>query len=189
MIEVETSFQPTREQLAKLLEEAEFLGEKINHDIYYDFPDYKLFKEQVKFRSRSGAFELKIKTINGASSEIEDEEEVKKYFNTELPLLDFINKNMIVITDYVNNRKKYKKEDFSIDVDDIDFGNGVLEDKVIEIELMVENEAEIAEAKEKIANLAKKYNIEFKKIPAKRELYLRIHNPELCDQLYGKENN
>lgn len=59
MIEVEKRFQPTEEQLAKLLADSAFLEKKVNHDIYYDFSDNKLFKSYVKFRSRNGNFEIK----------------------------------------------------------------------------------------------------------------------------------
>ena len=84
MIEVEKKFQPTKEQLAKMLADSEFIKEKDLHDVYYDYPDYKMFKAFVYLRNRNGRFELKIgdDEIEGVSKEIEDEEEIKKYFKT-----------------------------------------------------------------------------------------------------------
>lgn len=187
MIEVEKGFQVTEEELGNLLRDAEFSGDRTNHDIYYDFSDYHFFNNGIKLRNRNGSFELKIKLPNGSSNEIEDEEEVRKYLNTELPIQDFVDKNMIVFSDYINNRRKYKKGEFVIDVEGLDFVERVLKGKVIEIELMVSNENEVSLAIDKILNFAKEYGITHKKIPAKREIYLMVYNPDLYKKLYLKE--
>lgn len=187
MIEVEKGFQVTEEELGNLLKDAEFSGDKTNHDIYYDFPDYHFFNNGIKLRNRNGSFELKIKLPNGSSNEIEDEEEVKKYLNTELPIQGFVDENMVVFSDYINKRKKYKKDEFIIDVEGLDFVEKVLKGKVIEIELMVNNENEVSLAIEKILNFAKEHGIMHKKIPAKREIYLMVYNPDLYKKLYLKE--
>lgn len=179
MIEVEKKFQPTEEQLAKLLEGAEFVKEVINHDIYYDYPDYRMFKEDIKFRKRNNNFELKIKLTHNADREIEDEEEIKKYFNTE-NLVDFIEKNLLVYIDYETLRKKYVKEGFKIDIDELNFGVNSCD-----IELLIDDEEDISNAEEKVMNFARQYDLEFKDLLSKRGEYLKRFKPELFQELYG----
>src|SRR3989344_199194 len=99
MIEVEKKFQPTEEQLKVLLEGAEFLGEKIVHDIYYDYSDYRLLKKDVRLRNRNNFFELKVGKSSGVSQEIEKREDIEKYFSTS-NLGEFIQKNLVVIIDF-----------------------------------------------------------------------------------------
>ncbi len=181
MIEVEKKFQPTKEALDSLLKDAEFIALKINHDIYYDYPDYRLLKEEIRFRLRNNKFELKIKKKKGVSEEIENEEEIKKYFKTEVSLKDFISKNLIPIMEYKVTRREYKKGEFTIDLDEMDFGYNMCE-----IEILVDSEDKIKEAEEKIIHLAKEHNIEHKKMQSKRGEYLKRLKPEVYDFLRGK---
>jgi len=187
MIEVEKKFQPTGEQLRALLEGAEFLGEVVNHDIYYDFEDFRLFDKKIRLRNRNGNFELKIgkgKTdsddIGIVREEIKDKEEIKKFLNINTSIQEFVNKNMIVLSDYVNNRKKYKKGLFNIDLDNMDFGY-----KLCEVEIMAEDEAGILNAQKLLSEFIGEYDIEIKKIPPKGEMYMRIKNSELGKKLFG----
>ncbi len=182
MIEVEKQFQPTEEQLRVLIENAKFVNEVINHDVYYDYPDYRLFKKDIRLRIRNGTFELKIGKSSGVSQELEIKEEIAKYFNVN-SLEEFIKNNLIVIIDFNNKRKKYKKENFNIDIDETSFGY-----KLCEIELMVETEDKVKEAEGRIIDLAKKYNFEIKRIPSKRSEYFRLVKPEVYKQLYGERN-
>ncbi len=183
MIEVEKKFQPTEEQLKLMLEGAEFLGEKILHDVYYDYSDYRMFKKHIRLRKRNHDFELKIgdDEFEGVALEIESEEEIKNYFKTDLPLEKFIESNLVVIIEYTTKRNKYKKGDFAIDIDELDFGY-----KCVEIELLVEGEAQIVSAKEKITDLARKYNFEIKTLPSKRGEYFRNFKPDIYKELYIK---
>lgn len=187
MIEVEKRFKPTEEQLEKLLADSIFVEKKINHDVYYDFPDDRLFRNYVKFRSRNGNFEIKIEDRNlknkniKAELEIEDEEEIKKYFKT-YDLKDFIKNNLVEIIDYKYKRKKYKKDEFTIDIDKTDFGF-----EVCEIELMVNNKEKVEEAKEKIKALARGYRFENQKSEGKRIEYLRNIKPEVYKILFPNE--
>src|SRR6266404_9401339 len=116
MIEVEKQCQPTEDQLKMLLADAQFMGEKINHDIYYDYPDYRLFKKDIRLRQRDGLFELKIGESSGVSDEIEDRKDIENYFGTS-NLEEFIKNNLIIFIDYQSRRQKYKKDDFNISVD------------------------------------------------------------------------
>lgn len=179
MIEVEQQCQPTEEQLKELLENAQFIEEYVDHDIYYDYIDYRLFKKDARLRSRNGSYELKIGKSSGVSEELETKEDIEKYFGGT-DLTEFIRSNLIPIIDYKAKRRKYKKEDFIITVDEMSFGY-----KVCEIELMVEKEEQIKDAEKKIEDLAKKFNIIIKKLHAKRKEYFRLVKPEVYKELYG----
>ncbi len=186
MIEVEKKFKPSTEQLNAMIADAEFLGEKVLHDVYYDYPDNRLFRGFIKFRSRNGVFELKISRREladkdiGVEKETEDAEEVKKYFNTKKDLQTFVNEEMYVFSNYKNTRKKYKNGEFHIDVDKLDFGHNV-----VEIEIMVEKIEDVKNAKESIVNFAKKYNFDLGEVPSKGEKYFEIVEPGRYKELYG----
>ena len=181
MIEVEKKFQPTDEQLAKLLENSHFVKEVVNHDIYFDYPDYRLLKARIRLRSRNGSFELKIGKPgkNEGAEEIEIKEEIEKYFNTD-NLEEFMAKNLHPVIDYKTKRNKYKNGEFAIDVDEMSFGYSLCE-----IELLVENEEQINEAQEKIFNFAKAYDFEIKELPSKRGMYLQLTKPEVYKEIFG----
>lgn len=78
MIEVEKRFEPNEEQIKVLLEGAEFVGEVVLNDTYYDYSDFRLLKNDIRLRERNGAFELKIGKSSGVAEEIENEEEIAK---------------------------------------------------------------------------------------------------------------
>lgn len=187
MIEVEKKFQPTEEQLKNMLEGAEFLGEVVNHDIYYDYPDYRLYitPENKCLRNRNGSFELKMRANDGKGrNEIEDKKEIEKYFGID-NLEEFVKDNLVPIIEFKTKRKKYKKEGFNIDIDETDFGN-VEKYIMCEIECMVEDEDDVDRKKEEIINFAKKYNFEIKKMFSKHREYLRVIKPEIYKEIYEK---
>ena len=181
MIEVEMRFQPTEEQLGSLIKDSLFVGSVEIHDIYYDYPDFRLLKKGIRLRNRDGFFELKIKKDTSIHQEIEDKHEIEKYFNLDAPLGEFINKDLLVIIDYKNKREKYKKGEFNIDIDKLSFGYNMCE-----LELLVEKEEQASEAREKIINLAKEYNFEIKKILPKTVEYLRLFNKEKYEEIFSK---
>ncbi|MFN4181428.1 MAG: CYTH domain-containing protein, partial [Candidatus Paceibacteria bacterium] len=155
MIEVEKSFDPSAEQLARILDGAEFLGEVVNHDVYYDYPDFRLAKKKIKLRVRNGVPELKIEKSETVDDEIEDEEEIRQFFNTQTPLDEFIKKELIEIINYKNTRRKYTKEGINIDVDSLDFGM-----QSCDFEVMVTGQDEIKKAEEKIFNFAHEHGLD-----------------------------
>lgn len=179
MIEVERQYEPTSEQYASLLEGAEFLGEVKNHDIYYDYPDFKFFKNKIKLRNRNGRFEIKQKISNNIVREIENEEEIKSFLGITKDLQSFAKEDLIVFLEYTTTRQKYKKEGFIIDVDETDFGM-----KSCDIEIMVETEELAEKAEEKLNDFAQKYNLVSRKILSKRATYLKLFKPEVYNELY-----
>ncbi|MBP6060921.1 MAG: CYTH domain-containing protein [Candidatus Pacebacteria bacterium] len=182
MIEVEKKFRPTKEQLENLLKDCIFIKEVVNHDIYFDYPDYRLFKKEIRLRERNGNYELKIgdDEVAGIAEEIEDEEDLKSYLKIEVPLKEFIKDNLIKIIEYTTKRIKYKKDKFAIDVDDLSFGF-----KCVEIELMVSDNSETDEAHNKIINFAQHYGFEIRDVPSKGEEYFRLFKPDIHRKLYG----
>ena len=181
MIEVEKKFQPTEEQLAALLKDCEFIREVKLHDLYYDYPDYSLWKKEIYLRKRNDGFELKIQIKDtGAYEELEDEESIKKFFKTTQPLTEFIKENFILAVDFTTTRKKYKNGEFVIDIDELNFGY-----KCVEIELLVADETHIEEGWAKIFELAEKYGFSLAKVPTKRKEYFRKVKPEVYNLLYN----
>lgn len=189
MIEVEKKFQPTEEQLKAMLEGAEFLGEVVNHDVYYDYPDYRYYTDERNtcLRNRNGVFELKMHTGKGVGKEVEDLRDIAEFFGVE-NLDTFVKEKLVPIIEYKTKRQKYKKDIFTIDVDETDFGIG---EKYLmcEIECMVENDDEVTETLEKIMNFAKQYNFETKKIFSKHKEYLRRIKPEVYEKLFNNNGS
>ncbi len=182
MIEVEKKFQPTKEQLDDMLADAEFLGEVVNHDVLYDYADYRMFKNHIRLRNRNGRFEMKMPASDRGDKEIENEEEIKKFFNTDKSLVDFIAENLKLFMDITTYRKKYKKGDFNIDVDVLDSGY-----TLCEVELMVDDASKIDEAHQRIIDLAEKYKWEVQNLLSKRGQHLKLFRPDLYRELYGEE--
>ena len=178
MIEVEKKFQLTEEQLNAMLEGAEFLGEKILHDVYYDYPDYRMFKKGTRLRNRNGDWELKLGKSGGVAEELETEEEIKNFLNIQIPLMDFINANMKPFIDYTTKRKNYKKGEFEICVDELDFGLNV-----VEVELMMANEDDVKNAKEKIVEFGKSFGLDEASAIVKRTAYFQARRPDLYQEL------
>lgn len=181
MIEIERQYEPTVEQYNSILENAEFLGEVKNYDTYYDYPDFKLFKKNIKLRNRNGKFELKIKISESAENEIEHNEEIKNFLGINTDLDVFIKQELVVFLQYVTTRQKYKKDGFSIDIDETDFGM-----KSCDVEIMVDTKELAEEAEEKLNHFAQKYNLVSKKSLSKRATYLKLFKPEVYNELYGK---
>ncbi len=156
MIEIEKKFFLTKDDKARLIKGAEFLGEKVFADTYYDTSDYALTTRDMWLRSRDNIFHLKIsarkteKRQIGEYHELETEEEIRK----ELRMArgkdlkkDLTDKSYTSFASFITTRKKYKRGEFTIDLDMTDFGY-----EIGEIELLVRSEDERDGAVEKIFN-------------------------------------
>jgi len=185
IIEVEQRFHTTKKEMDRLLKGANFLGEKINQDVYYDFPDYQFAKTRIKLRMRNGSCELKISLGSGASMEIIDEEEIKKYLKTDLTLKDFIDKNLKVFMEYDTTRKEYQKGGFTIAVDKCKFGKFVYD--LVEVEQITENKDKIKEIKNQINIFAMKNGLDFTEVDSKKDAFLKSEKPEVYNEIYGKK--
>lgn len=182
MIEVEKKFQPTEEELAAMLLGAEFMSEKVNHDIFYDLPDFPYLKQGMRLRNRNGRFELKIDVKGFEKSGTAHNEEIENYleilerlgFDKGGILANIVAGKMEPWMEIKTKRKTYHKGEFIIDIDETDFGYDV-----VEIEMLVEDNSKVKEAEEKILDFAKSYGWEMKDLPGKGWEYLRRVKPEL----------
>ena len=156
MIEVEIKVPLNDENKQRLLQGAEFLVSKTLIDIYYDSADYTLSLRDRWLRERNGRFELKQPPVEGSHVgntavqryvEFESEADIKKELNLEGESLKMaLDKAEIrPFVTIVSKREKYKKGEFTIDLDETDFGFAVAE-----VELMVDAAVRVEAAQEKI---------------------------------------
>jgi len=158
-IEVEKKFILTGEQERRLLDGAEFLGEKKLTDVYYDDDRYSLTRKDIWLRSRNGKFELKApmnvpieERVTDRYQELETDHEILAYL--KLPenkaLADALRESgygpFATIT---ATRKKYRKDGYHIDLDAADFGY-----HLAEIEYMTDEASAVDEATRKIMDYA-----------------------------------
>jgi|AntAceMinimDraft_16_1070373.scaffolds.fasta_scaffold02675_9 thiamine-triphosphatase len=162
MIEVEEKFIFDKGSEKKVIQGANFLGEKLLIDTYYDTKDYALTTKDTWLRNRNGNFELKVPLNEGKGindrivdryDELETAEEIRKALSIPMERTlkeDLKMKGYYPFATLVTTRRKYKKGDFNIDLDIVDFGY-----KIIEIELMVKDSLEMKQAVERINFFAK----------------------------------
>ena len=160
MIEVEKKFLLNDKQDLTFLQNAKFLEEKKIIDIYYDNASFSLTSKNIWLRSRNGDFELKSSVradnkILDTYNEITIEKDILKFLSwgkyKDLKTALSENKYQpFCICKTI--RKKYKFDDFIIDIDLVDFEDFVFNS--LEIELLVENDKDIEMATEKIINFA-----------------------------------
>jgi len=163
--EIEQKFEPKLESVESLTAEAEFVGEKINHDEYFDNERYSLTTRDVWLRRRNGEFQMKVpfnedikdRTLD-RYQELEGEEAIAEYFDWDLSARsfeDYLNENFAPFIDFESTRQKFGHPGgFTIDIDRTDFDYDMLE-----IELLVDNKEEMPEAAERIRNEAKKHGL------------------------------
>lgn len=190
MIEVEKKFLLTKDQEKKLIEGAEFIGEKVFTDIYYDTQDYQLTANDKWLRQRAGKWELKVSFNKDAANrkgdlydELEDDGKIKKFFNfpAEKDLNEALKENgHAEFCICKTTRKKYKKHGFGIDIDLAEFEDesGPWHYELAEIELMVQDKKQMPEALEKIISFAKENGLETGYVRGKILVYLKEKKPE-----------
>jgi len=184
MIEVEKKFILNDEQEKALINGAEFLGEKVFTDIYYDDADYSLTTKDIWLRNRSGRFGLKVPMNESIEirvldryKELENDEDILKYFGaaTNSNLIDVIsNKGYKPFCKFTTTRRKYKKEGFNIDLDAADFGYNMAE-----IEFMTNDDLTLQQVTDSIIEFAERHNIPSSGYSVRGKVlkYLEINNP------------
>lgn len=192
MIEVEKKFTLKEGDRERLLKNAEFIKKLVVKDTYYDTEGYSLAKKDWWLRLRNGNFELKVsfripsekeKYAPTQYRELETEKEIKKALGivSQKPL-----KEVLEETGYheafslTTIREKYKKEGFTIDLDNVDYGY-----ELAEIELMVEDENQIDEAGERIRAFAEKQGLSSEATRGKVLEYIRRFQPAQYETLIG----
>jgi adenylate cyclase class IV len=184
MIEVEKKFILKEDDEKRLTAGAEPVGERTFTDTYFDGLDYSLTIHDKWLRSRDGKFQLKMpldskgmrQAAMGQYEELEDEAKIKEALGLMRdagPLPDVLKKNgYLPCAEFTTTRRKYRKEGFVLDFDVVDFGY-----KIAEIELMVEDRADMEKASQKITEFARQYGLDLAPVRAKIHEYLKRYNP------------
>jgi predicted adenylyl cyclase CyaB len=185
MIEVEKKFILNQEQKALLLNGAEFVREQNFTDTYFDTADFALAKNDMWLRSRDGVWQLKIPVHHDGGKfdqqyqEIESEENIRQVFGI-VPKGDFLQD----ISDFgyapfcnlSTKRRKYLKNGFVLDLDEVSFED--FEYEIAEIELMIAEKEEMKEAIKKINTFAGKLGLKSASVRGKVYEYLKRKKPE-----------
>ncbi len=186
MIEVEKKFRLTDEEEKRLTDGAEFLGVKTFTDVYCDTPDYALMKSDRWLRARDGKWELKVSLkghrdgtrMGDQYEEIEDEARIRAVLgfpvvgDFQATLASFGWEPFCRLT---TTRRKYKKDGFTIDLDDADYGD--FRYRIGEIELMVGDQSEMDAAMDRIFAFAREHGIIPSKVHGKILAYLKARRP------------
>lgn len=193
MIEVEKKFVLNEQDKERLIKDAQFLNERIFTDIYYDTKSFTLTSNDKWLRSREGRFELKLPFHDGAErladqyDELEDDRKIKEALN--LPSNGNL-ANDLAKAGYSpfcisrTTRRKYKKRQFIIDLDVVDFQDFTYH--IVEIELMVNDKSVIESAIEDIINFAKEQNLTIAPVRGKVIEYLKRVKPNHYQTLVKK---
>lgn len=184
MIEVEKKFNLSGEEISRLTQDAEYLGERVYTDTYIDTPDYFLTRNDIWLRSRDGKFELKLPMKGSEASngrldqfrEIDTEREIMELMqlNPCGTLQETLEANGYVPFAIINTvRKKYQKGDFIIDLDGTDFGYNIGE-----IERMVDDPSQMEDAVQQILDFSQVHSLTIAPVRGKVIEYVRRNNPD-----------
>lgn len=184
MIEVERKIFIDESELVKIEKSAEFIECTLITDTYFDTRDYRFTTSDIWLRERNCEYELKIgiKGINGAIDrylEIKDEKTilVKLGLENENQLSKALTKTGILpYATFQTIRRKYKLNKFSLDLDLAYFDDFIY--RVLEIELLVDDEIKIAQAETEILQLISTLGFnEHRPVKAKLIQYLFQKSP------------
>ena len=157
-------------------------------DNYLDNQQYDLTLKDMWLRSRSidsggGEWELKVPQNKGVSilnrdldryKEITSEEEIIQILNLsgKASFAQILRDNGYkIFAPIVTERQKYKFRDFSIDIDQMNEGLSIAE-----IELLVDRDDEVENAKQRIFELANKLNLTIEPVEGKVIQYIKFNN-------------
>lgn len=186
MIEIEKKFLLKDGDEERLLEGAEFVSETVMRDVYMDRADWSLTKNDWWLRGRNGKFELK-EPMHELGHSKRDVDQYREYETDGeiLAALDIdgdgdidivlTNEGFEPIVDVTTTRRKYKHGDFTIVIDEMDFGY-----QVCEIELLVDERGDMKGATDKILEFARSRGLETGKgaVDGKVIEYMKRHRPD-----------
>ena len=157
MIEVEKKFDITHSE--PLIQLSTFVGNVVQDDIIYDDNNFYLSTHNACLRQRNGLWELKLSTALGFNEHISIHDEITGYDEicAALHLSDL--SKFHEVWHLVTYRKKYKFQDFNLDLDHVESQNNAFVYDLLEIELMVDDSSQCSVATQQIENLAKQYNL------------------------------
>lgn len=184
MIEIEKKFHASPEALSCIDSACVFVGKRINTDIYYDTPDYRLTTQNIWLRTRNEHFQMKTPFEGGKKKganlyhEWETDSDIQRFlgFPSEETLLDSLHKNNITpFVTLTTHRTKYKKDDYTLDIDQTaapDFSFSA-----VEIEILVSNPSESDDALRRILELGKQWHLNSNIPHGKVVQFLQEHRP------------
>lgn len=191
MIEVEQKFLLTEDQKQKLAKDAKFLHQQKWRDIYYDDAHFSLGLKDWWLRCRDGKWVMKVPVAGDESGrnaaeiktslatqyeEINEEDQLRIVLQLENNTGNFAEDLQKAgyhnVAQFETTRQKYQMGDFVIDMDLTNFGY-----EIGEIELMVSDKSQTAEAQEKIARLANKYGLVLAPVRGKVIEFIKKNNP------------
>jgi predicted adenylyl cyclase CyaB len=198
MIEVEKKFILTEADRERLTLGAEFLKEKTFTDVYYDNAKFGLTTTDRWLRLRDGKWELKMPLLHGKErmadqyDELETEPEIRQALSLgegEDLADDLEIAGYVPFATLTTVRKKFKRGEFVIDLDEIDFGES---DYMIgEIELMVNDKSEIDSAVERIVQFAEDNGLTIAPVRGKVIEYMKrlapVHYQAMVDSGITKD--
>lgn len=184
MIEVEKKLSLSQPDIDRITQGAEFLGEKVITDTYFDKSDFKLTKADRWLRLRDGKFELKLPLNADKSTSQRELDQYQELITDEkireslgLPVQGTLaealeSSGYTAFSTIVTTRRKYKKQGFNIDLDVMDFGYSICE-----IEIMVDDQSETENALNKILAFALENQLKVTPVRGKVIEYIRRKAP------------
>ncbi len=166
MIEVEQKFSITAAQREALVRGAEFLGTEEFEDIYYDTAEYSLTSRDIWFRRRAGAWEMKVPVGDNTTrttdfyNELIDPAAIAAALHVA-PHPDL--ESALTRAGYapfariLTARSKYRKEEFTIDIDEVRYADGATY-ALVEIERIAE-ESRVEETRQEILAFASRLGL------------------------------
>lgn len=187
MIEVEKQFWLTKEQREELTSGADFWDVQDIIDVYYDTSEYDLAFADKWLRKRNGTFELKYYTDCAldhfcCGSEVLLDDDIRDHLGIPASSAVFEQAlNQAGYKPYVTlttKRYKYDINNFTVDIDEVDYGY-----TVCEVELIVGDNDAVEQAQKDILNFARKRDWSTEPVYDKVSEYLRQFKPELFEKL------
>lgn len=187
MFEVERKFHLTEEEKGRLLNGAQFVGEKQFVDIYYDTADYQLTTKNWWLRSREKRWELKLSRAQHADrsvtnyQELTTESDIRRalHLPSHGTLEEAIRREGYVpFCSCTTTRKKYQKGSFGIDLDEATYADTSFIYTVAEIEREVLQQAEMIQAGEDILQFARDHQLTIEPVRGKILEYLKRIRPD-----------
>lgn len=187
MIEIEKKFLLSDEQRSRLLNGAESLGGKNMEDSYYDTDDYTLTRDDYWLRMRDGAYELKAPLKSSGSGATNRYNEITELAGIaqELGLpsgdleLELSRAGIKQFITCYTARESYGRDRFHVDIDQVTYRDSDYSYAIAEVELLVADESQAAEAEVKILQLADELDLTVgQTIPGKVIAYLQVEAPE-----------
>jgi uncharacterized protein YjbK len=152
----------------------------------FDYADFSLIKDDIWLRKRNGKFDLKVSKDKNRQNrfldiydEIEEESKLCELLNVE----SIAGENFIEVANLITKREKYKLGKLNIDFDFVTSAHDDFEYHLMEVELMVETEAEVPIALEKIKQFMLEYEIPDRSASAKIMQYFYEKKRHIFDAL------